>query len=75
MEERGFITRGSGDGDGRSIHVTLRERGQQALEAVLPMAQENAAHFEAKLTEQELAQLRAAAAKLLRDEPRIVPKL
>lgn len=75
MEERDFITRGSGDGDGRSIHVTLRARGQQALEAVLPMAVENAAYFESKLSAPELAQLRDAAAKLLRDEPRIVSKL
>lgn len=75
MEEREFIIRDSGGGDGRSIHVTLRDRGQQALEAVLPMAVENAAYFEAKLSAPELAQLRDAAAKLLRDEPRIVSKL
>lgn len=75
MEARGLITRNSGEGDGRSIRVGLTAPGQAALQAVLPIAQENAAHFEAKLTGQELAQLRAAAAKLLEDESRIVAKL
>ncbi|MFY0310017.1 MarR family winged helix-turn-helix transcriptional regulator [Leisingera sp. D0M16] len=75
MEARGLITRRSGEGDGRSIRVGLTAPGQAALQAVLPIAQENAAHFEAKLTGQELTQLRAAAAKLLEDEPRIVAKL
>lgn len=75
MEERGFITRSSSARDGRSIQVRLTAQGQSALTQVLPIAQENAAHFEAKLTGQELAQLRSAAAKLLQDEPRIVAKL
>lgn len=75
MEERGFITRGSGPEDGRSVRVGLTAKGQGALEAVLPLARENAAHFEAKLSAQELAQLREAAAKLLQDERRTVPKL
>ncbi|WP_264212336.1 MarR family winged helix-turn-helix transcriptional regulator [Leisingera thetidis] len=75
MEAQGLITRSSGTGDGRSIRVALTAAGQAALQAVLPIAQENAAHFEAKLTEIELAGLRQAAAKLLQDEPRIVAKL
>jgi len=75
MEERGFIIRSSGEGDGRSIRISLTNQGQAALEAVLPIAQENAAHFEAKLTGPELADLRQAAEKLLQDEPRIVAKL
>ncbi|WP_291729883.1 MarR family winged helix-turn-helix transcriptional regulator [Leisingera sp. F5] len=75
MEARGLITRSSGTGDGRSIRVGLTKPGQAALQAVLPVAQENAAYFEAKLTAQELAALRQTAAKLLQDEPRIVAKL
>ncbi|MBY6057138.1 MarR family transcriptional regulator [Leisingera daeponensis] len=75
MEAGGLVTRSSGPGDGRSIRVALTGPGQAALQAVLPIAQENAAHFEAKLSESELAQLRQAAAKLLQDEPRIVAKL
>ncbi|UWQ53407.1 MarR family winged helix-turn-helix transcriptional regulator [Leisingera caerulea] len=75
MEARGFITRSGGARDGRSIQVRLTPGGQAALAEVLPIAQENAAYFEAKLTGQELAHLRAAAAKLLEDEPRIVAKL
>lgn len=75
MEERGFITRSGGAQDGRKIQVRLTPGGRTALAKVLPIAQENAAHFEAKLTGPELAHLRTAAAKLLADEPRIVAKL
>ncbi|UWQ24286.1 MarR family transcriptional regulator [Leisingera aquaemixtae] len=75
MEERGLITRSGGAQDGRKIQVRLTPSGRTALAEVLPIAQENAAYFEAKLTGQELAQLRTAAAKLLADEPRIVAKL
>jgi MarR family transcriptional regulator for hemolysin len=75
MEAGGLITRRSGEGDGRSIRVMLTAAGQSALQAVLPIAQENAAHFEAKLSGEELSELRQSAAKLLRDEPRIVAKL
>ncbi|KIC36884.1 MarR family winged helix-turn-helix transcriptional regulator [Leisingera sp. ANG-M7] len=75
MEASGLITRGSGEGDGRSIRVTLTAAGQSALQAVLPIAQENAAYFEAKLTAGELEALRQSAARLLQDEPRIVAKL
>ncbi|KIC21462.1 MarR family winged helix-turn-helix transcriptional regulator [Leisingera sp. ANG-Vp] len=75
MEERGFILRSSGTGDGRSIRVELTAQGQTALDAVLPIAQENAAYFEAKLAETELQELRRTAAKLMQDEPRTVPKL
>ncbi|KIC09587.1 transcriptional regulator, MarR family protein [Leisingera sp. ANG-M1] len=75
MEERGFILRSGGERDGRSIRVELTAKGRADLEAVLPIAQENAAHFEAKLTGAELKQLRQSADKLLQDEPRTVPKL
>ncbi|MEW2913961.1 MarR family transcriptional regulator [Leisingera sp. JC11] len=75
MEARGLITRSSGSGDGRSIRVELAAPGQAALQAVLPIAQENAAYFEAKLTGEELAELRRSIAKLLQGEPRIVAKL
>ncbi|KIC15299.1 MULTISPECIES: MarR family winged helix-turn-helix transcriptional regulator [unclassified Leisingera] len=75
MEAGGLITRRSGEGDGRSIRVMLTAAGQAALQAVLPIAQENAAHFEAKLSGEELSELRQSAVKLLQDEPRIVAKL
>lgn len=75
MEASGLIFRSSGGGDGRSVQVRLTESGQTTLQAVLPIAQENAAHFETKLSSRELDWLRSSAAKLLRDEPRIVAKL
>ncbi|UWQ29367.1 hypothetical protein [Leisingera sp. M523] len=55
--------------------MSMASQGQAALQAVLPVAQENAAHFETELTVQELAALRLTAAKLLLAGPCIVAKL
>lgn len=55
--------------------MSMASPGQAALQAVLPVAEENADHLEAKLTAQELAALRLTAAKLLLDGPCFVAEL
>lgn len=53
MEAEGMIARGSGTGDGRTRAVMLTDFGRDLLHKGTPMAQENNAIMEARLSEDD----------------------
>jgi DNA-binding MarR family transcriptional regulator len=57
LEERGLITRGRSDVDGRAVVVTLTEAGRTALDAALPDHLETERGMLAELSEAEREQL------------------
>ena len=59
LEERGLITRGRSDADGRAVVVTLTPEGRAALDAALPDHLETEHGMLAGLTADERAQLAA----------------
>jgi len=64
MEAAGLIRRNCGRDDRRTTTVGLTPRGEDMLARATPLARENAAHFEAKLNEQDLADLHRLLARL-----------
>jgi len=75
LENDGLLTRQNGETDRRRTQVHLTQKGQDHLLAANRAAEENAAHFRAKMTEQDGAALIDILTKLTTDETRAVPNL
>lgn len=72
MQSEGLIERGSGTGDRRTRMVQLTPKGRSLLVRGTPLAQQNNAIMEARLTTAELTRLRAMLTRLNKGED---PKL
>jgi DNA-binding MarR family transcriptional regulator len=68
MQEMGLISRRAGNGDGRTTEVTLTPRGCAYLGKGAPMAVENNAIMEARLSPGEADELKRLLAKLFEGE-------
>ncbi len=75
MEEKSFIERAGGNSDGRTRRVTITDQGKEALDQAIPIAQENAANFTRKLTQEEQVEMSRLVQKLLAGETRNISKL
>ena len=49
MEDRGFVVRADGDGDGRSIALGLTEAGREVVDRARPRVDDMTTHFVSKL--------------------------
>src|SRR3954462_888684 len=65
LEEKGLITRGRSDADGRAVVVTLTETGRKALDAALPDHLETERQLLDGLSDAERAQLADLLRRLL----------
>ncbi len=75
MEKNGFLNRESGKSDRRTTDVVLTEKGQDTLAAVNKIAQENSAHFLAKINEDDRHLLSSLMENLRHGEEQNVPGL
>jgi DNA-binding MarR family transcriptional regulator len=64
LESRGLIERSMGRSDRRMTDVAITDEGLQQLYSAMPLCQEAMAHFHAKITRNELAELKRLLAKL-----------
>ena len=74
MEHTGLITRGLGSGDGRTRTVGLTSKGRALLDTGAPMAVENNAIMEDRLTADEYATLLRLLQKLHAGDEISLPK-
>lgn len=75
MEAKGFITRKSGIGDGRSKRVIITYGGERALDAAIPLARDNARIYAEKLSAREYREFQRLIGKLIEGEARGVSNL
>jgi MarR family transcriptional regulator for hemolysin len=68
MQEMGLISRRAGNADGRTTEVTLTAKGCDYLGKGAPMAVENNAIMEARLSPGEAEELKRLLAKLFEGE-------
>ncbi len=74
MEADGLVARKTGAEDRRTTSVTLTPRGRRLLAQGTPLARQNNALMEARLTERELADLRRLLLKVREGDPTDLPK-
>lgn len=74
MEADGLVARKTGAEDRRTTSVTLTPRGRRLLALGTPLARQNNALMEARLTERELADLRRLLLKVREGDPADLPK-
>jgi MarR family transcriptional regulator, transcriptional regulator for hemolysin len=68
MESAGLISRGAGNGDGRTTEVRLTSLGRERLALGTPMAEANNAVMHARLAPEEADELRRLLARLTEGE-------
>lgn len=68
MEERGFVLRAGGDGDGRSVDLGLTEAGRGVVSRARPEVDAMTAHFVSKLDDATYAALMDGLAGLAEGE-------
>jgi DNA-binding MarR family transcriptional regulator len=71
MEAAGLVSRHAAAGDGRRTEVRASTEGRRRLDAAIPAGIENAAHFRAKLSDEEHATLLELLSRLRAGEGRV----